>query len=68
MFLACFSDLSGLCLSCSLSLPIFPITSFLVEKLVQKKHVTDPVSQIFFPLEVLCIVGKCFICSGEVTS
>ncbi|XP_031093520.1 diacylglycerol O-acyltransferase 1A-like [Ipomoea triloba] len=33
-------------LMCCLSLPIFPITAFLVEKLVQKKRIIDPVAVV----------------------
>jgi len=31
-------------LNCSLTLPVFPLAAFLVEKLAQKKHLSDPVS------------------------
>ena len=30
--------------NCSLTLPIFPIAAFMVEKLVQQKYISEPVS------------------------
>ncbi|XP_031116374.1 diacylglycerol O-acyltransferase 1A-like [Ipomoea triloba] len=50
-------------LMCCLSLPVFPLAAFLVEKLVQKKYITDPVAVtlhiiimitvIFYPVLVI---------------
>ena len=48
---------------CSLTLPIFPAASFIVEKLVQQKYISEPVSyssliiadqQFFFTMKMNC--------------
>ena len=48
---------------CSLKLPIFPATAFIVEKLVQQKYISEPVSyssliisnqQFFFTIKMNC--------------
>lgn len=48
---------------CSLTLPIFPAASFTVEKLVQQKYISEPVSyssliiadqQLFFTMKMNC--------------
>jgi hypothetical protein len=43
--------------NCSLTLPIFPLASFLVEKLAERKRIPDPVS-ISYIIVLICLKIK----------
>jgi hypothetical protein len=44
--------------NCSLSLPIFPLASFLVEKLAERKRIPEPVSASYIIVLILKIKNR----------